>query len=290
MDMSISYTSTLMSHEIVQQALEELPDVFDLQTFNKILSEKIPADLLSIIGISSFQKNRIPIQWERKGIDLYTTKAKRVSLPQLLAAWTEDRCYLSYATALAEHGLSERKKLNAIYLSQDLHIRKKEDRDIDLTAMTRSFSQSPRVSNCCGVLKTRKFYFIEKKVGSEGITRKEVTFASCKVALPMTNIERSLLDATISPFYSGGLQVVLEAYKEAKIDLKRLGSIYASLSLAYPYWQRVGLLLELSGKSDIAKKWLQAFGKPAYDFYMDHNFVKNWNYDKKWKIFYPPLY
>lgn len=290
MDMSMSYTSlSLADHETVKKALQKLPAVFDLQTISNILRDNVPTEVLNLLSSTVVDKKRVPIQWERKGIDLYTLGAKKVSVHQLLEAWTKERCYLSYSSALIEHGFMERKSSSDIYLSQDLHVRKSEAKEINLDAMEKSFSRSPRISNCNGLLKDKRIYFIEKKVGGEGVVRKEIKLKTQKVILQVTNVERTLLDATISPFYSGGILSVLDAYKQAKLDLRRMSSIYTSLALTYPYWQRVGFFLDLSGKTELADKWYKFFGKAEIDFYLDHRYNKTWNFDERWRIFHPPL-
>jgi len=53
--------------------------------------------------------------------------------------------------------------------------------------------------------------------------------------LPVTSIERTLVDAAVRPQYSGGVTAVLRAYGKAggRLSIKRLLSILTNLDYLY---------------------------------------------------------
>jgi predicted transcriptional regulator of viral defense system len=103
-----------------------------------------------------------------------------------------------------------------------------------------------------------------------------------------TNIERTLIDVTVRPFYSGGVYEVINAFKKAvdKVSINKLAAYLKELNYIYPYHQAIGFYLEHSGvyksnQIDLLKKF-----NFEYDFYLI-NQMKETEYSKEWKLFYP---
>jgi predicted transcriptional regulator of viral defense system len=104
----------------------------------------------------------------------------------------------------------------------------------------------------------------------------------------VTNIERTLLDIAVRPFYAGGVFEVLEAYKRASttVNVSQLVEMLRTMDYIYPYHQVIGFYLERSGcykEKDINR--LTDFGL-NYDFYLTHQ-IQNPEYSGKWRLFIP---
>lgn len=106
----------------------------------------------------------------------------------------------------------------------------------------------------------------------------------------MTDLERTLLDASMSPHNTGGLPGLRKLFKQIaqKIDLKVLHSRYHALSWKYPYWQRIGFLLDAVDRQK-SDAWMNLFGAPKHKFFLDKGFSKSWDYDPKWQLHYPKI-
>ena len=105
--------------------------------------------------------------------------------------------------------------------------------------------------------------------------------------LPVSCMERTLIDITIRPYYAGGTAKVLEAYQKMlpTISIESLIEILDKLDFIYPYHQSIGWYLSKTGANDKMLKWF-INKKKNIDFYLDYN-MKDPLYDKTWKLFYP---
>lgn len=101
-----------------------------------------------------------------------------------------------------------------------------------------------------------------------------------------TDLERTLIDITIRPAYSGGIYEVLEAYENAKerIDVDKLLKYVDALNYIYPYKQLIGFYLDRAGygqyETEVFKKDMR------FDFYTSYS-IKRAEYDSEWRIYYP---
>lgn len=101
-----------------------------------------------------------------------------------------------------------------------------------------------------------------------------------------TDLERTLIDISVRPVYSGGVFEVLQAYKLAKsrVDVLLLKEYLEELDYIYPYHQVIGFYLEKAGYS---KSDCQIFSIPMkFKFYLTYEIRKR-EFDKKWNIYYP---
>lgn len=106
--------------------------------------------------------------------------------------------------------------------------------------------------------------------------------------VPVTDIERTLVDATVRPTYSGGVAEVLGAFRKAapKVSVNKMMAYLKRLDYVYPYHQAIGFYLEKSGAyRDSQIRLVEKLSKD-YDFYLIHQ-MKDTGYSKRWKIYYP---
>jgi hypothetical protein len=107
----------------------------------------------------------------------------------------------------------------------------------------------------------------------------------------LTNPERTLIDITVRPFYSGGVQRVLNTFKEFYsnlfgVDVKLLNEYLKRMDFIYPYHQAIGFYLEKSGRFKDAEIDIFRRQPRLYDFYLDYD-MRDVEYSKEWKIYYP---
>lgn len=189
--------------------------------------------------------------------------------------------YFSYYSALYINNLTlqipkqiyltlERKSLD-----QNNNILKQENID-------RVFSKPPRITSDKRNYKNFDINFINGQYQNLiGIT----TFRS---QYAVSDIERTLIDIAVRPFYSGGVTQVLEAYINAKnkLDPKKLMDYYAQLNYTYPYHQVIGFYLEKAGYDAKMYNEFLNFDDLEFDFYLTYNILHK-EFSKKWRLYYP---
>ena len=105
--------------------------------------------------------------------------------------------------------------------------------------------------------------------------------------LPITTLERTLIDIAVRPSYAGGVTEVLEAYTHARdrISVNTLMANLQAMKFVYPYHQSIGFYLERAGYKDNVIK-LAAAGNQQFDFYLTYQ-MRNKKYSKRWRLYYP---
>lgn len=105
--------------------------------------------------------------------------------------------------------------------------------------------------------------------------------------LPITNIERTLIDITVRPDYAGGVDSVLDIYRNAieRISINKLIVILDNLNFIYPYHQAIGFYLEKAGYDYLKLEGLSN-REMLFDFYLTYDMPEK-EYNHIWKIYYP---
>ena len=107
-------------------------------------------------------------------------------------------------------------------------------------------------------------------------------------SLRITNIERTLIDIAVRPFYAGGVFEVTEAYRRAcgKFKVADLVEMLHELAYTYPYRQAIGFYMDRSGS--YSEDELKLLMEPGfeYNFYLTHQ-IKNPDYSDRWRLFFP---
>ncbi|MFN0055405.1 MAG: type IV toxin-antitoxin system AbiEi family antitoxin [Planctomycetales bacterium] len=103
----------------------------------------------------------------------------------------------------------------------------------------------------------------------------------------VTNLERTLIDITVRPVYSGGVHEVLQAFRAAKpsVSINRLAAMLQQLNYIYPYHQAIGYYLDRAGYSSLQLDLLRKFPM-EFDFYLAHQ-INDPVFDKNWRIYVP---
>lgn len=190
------------------------------------------------------------------------------------------KSYFSHYTAMALHDLTEQIP-NTIYLNYEQSPKNIKNFPIEQSKIDIAFKQPPRMSKNIVAYKKQKICVLNSmhtnRLGVIDIDE-----------IPVTNIERTLIDISVRPFYSGGIFEVQKAYRNAKgqFSVNALTAMLKKLNYIYPYHQAIGFYLENSGvyKSS-AVDLLQKFDL-NFDFYLTHQMDKP-AYSKKWRLYYP---
>ncbi len=201
-----------------------------------------------------------------------------------LALSINKQSYLSHYTALYLHELTENVPKN-IYTNME-QVKKATNYNAQLRqeSIDQSFSRPMRTTNQVAEFNDFKVYLLNgKNVDRIGVT--DITLEG--VVLPITNMERTLIDACVRPDYAGGAHEVLNAFKAAKgkISVNKLLAMLKKMDFIYPYHQIIGFYLEKSGYAEKSIRLVEKIEK-NYNFYLTYA-MKNTNFSSRWKLYYP---
>ncbi|MCA1568538.1 MAG: hypothetical protein LC803_23390 [Acidobacteria bacterium] len=106
--------------------------------------------------------------------------------------------------------------------------------------------------------------------------------------LRVTSVERTLIDITVRPVYSGGASEVLNAYRLAKdkVSTRTLIGTLKEMNYVYPYHQAVGFYLERTGVYKKAELQQLRSMPMEHDFYLDYNMSET-QFSEVWRIHFP---
>ncbi len=201
-----------------------------------------------------------------------------------LAVAIKPGAYLSHWTAAFLHGLTGQVPVT-IYVNKEQSEKPRASGQISQEAIDRAFSNAPRVSNYAFEFRKRRVCLLSGK-HTGNLEVGELTGPS-REALPVTKIERTLIDMAVRPQYSGGVYEVLSAYKAAR-DRASSNVILATLmrlKYAYPYHQAIGFYMERAGYPGSVLELLRGLGMTC-DFYLTHRIAEK-EYVKEWRLFVP---
>ena len=207
-----------------------------------------------------------------------------VSIFQLVLA-LEKNSYLSHYTAMFLHDLTEQvpKKIYATYEQPE-----KPKRNVKLSQsdIDKSFSKQQRMSKNIAKFADYNICLLNGQFTNKlGVSE---LISSEGERLITTNVERTLIDITVRPSYSGGVFEVLSAFKKAanKVSINVLAAMLKNIDYRYPYHQAIGFYMEKSGVYRETQIDLMKYFEIEQDFYLDHD-MRDVEYSKEWKLYYP---
>jgi len=272
--------------------------------FNDYLLNIFTYDYISQILNDNKKSWRLPVNLSaRKFIELLLKKTKlkahKFSFPSRqfvrytwgdvsvfqLALSLKERAYFTHYTALYLHNLTDQIP-KTIYINVEQSKKTFNKTTLSQEKINFAFSKSQRISKNIAPFSDYKICLLNSKFTD--------MLGVIEIVLPgegklfVTDIERTLIDITVRPVYAGGVYEVLNAYKRAKdkVSVNKLSALLKKLNYTYPYHQAIGFYLDKSGVySETQLKLLRKYDF-KYDFYLTYQ-MKQVEYSKKWKLYYP---
>jgi len=202
-----------------------------------------------------------------------------------LAMSLNPKGYFTHYVAMSLHGLTDQIP-KTIYLNSEQRPKYFIPSELEQDRIDLAFKRKPRISKNIARYKAFRICLLNgMNTGRMGVIESKGPFGE---PICVTNIERTLIDSAVRPFYSGGIFEVLSAYRRAKdkVNLKALAKMLQKLDYKYPYHQAIGFYLE---KAEVYKKQdikiFEAFDV-KYNFYITRQ-IKHSEYSQRWKLYFP---
>jgi hypothetical protein len=216
-----------------------------------------------------------------RSIDRYVWGA---ASPYALALSIENGAYLSHATAVFLHALTDQIP-NFIYVNHEQSAKPRPTQALTQESLNRAFANKQRRSKF--IFRHNEWQFVVlsgKQTGRLGVIAMPSPIGE---TLQITSLERTLIDATVRPDYAGGVYQVLEAYKSAKdkMSVNVLMATLKKLDYVYPYHQAVGFYMEKAGYEQTRWERLKKL-RVDFDFYLAHD-IREKAYNQDWRLFVP---
>jgi predicted transcriptional regulator of viral defense system len=192
--------------------------------------------------------------------------------------------FLSHASAAQHLGLALASP-ERVYVNKEQSPKPEHAGSLSQEAIDRAFSNAPRTSNLIyGFKKTEIVLLAGKNTKNHGVASSSGKLGK---KIPVTSLERTLVDMTVRPAYSGGVQVVLDAFLAARkmVSVPKIIAALKALDYTYPYHQAVGFYLQRSGLSAVDLASLKKL-QVDFNFYLA-NQLSEPKLDRNWRVYYP---
>ena len=266
---------------------QSVQNVFSREQLNGIFEERraawnLPIATNSVRFIEQLQKRGILTKIEIL-FDGYLNNKERYITDSAnvfeVAVSLVNKSYLSHYTAVFLNGLTNQVP-KTIYVTFEQSKKAAGDSQLKQEAIDAAFSKPQRRALTEAVYGDFSFLILNgMNTGRTGIHTIE--------NVPVTNLERTLIDITVRPSYAGGVYSVLEAYQNAlsRISLNKLVATLDNLSFIYPYHQAVGFYLERAGYSGKKLEDLRS-RKKEFRFYLTYE-INEKDFSEDWQLYYP---
>ena len=166
-----------------------------------------------------------------------------------IALSIRSKAYLSHYSSVFLHGLTQQiPKTIYVTFEQSQKIDTQSERSpMEQSAIDQAFSKPQREpSHFYSYLDYRIVPHNGMFTKHAGVSRLDSHFGQ---NILITNLERTLIDIAVRPSYSGGINVVLTAYREAKnsLSVNKMSALLSRINYKYPYHQAIGFYLEKAG-------------------------------------------
>lgn len=195
-----------------------------------------------------------------------------------VAASIRQGAYISHESALTLHGIGGAQS-SRVFVNKE-QSPKPQTEVTSQEAIDKAFANRQRHSNNIYKSSLGDFILLSGKY------TERLGVETCN-NIPVTNLERTLIDIAVRPHYAGGPQNVLNAYKAVarQLSVLKLTKILEKMSFAYPYHQSIGFYLQSAGVPLPQLNPLRDFGV-RFSFYLDYG-EKTRAFDEYWKVYYP---
>jgi predicted transcriptional regulator of viral defense system len=193
--------------------------------------------------------------------------------------------YYTHLSAMYFHGLIDYEPDNIFFNHEQ--IARPIAGSLEQGRIDNAFQKKQRITTARTKYGDKEYWLLNgKQTGNYGVILMEILSA---IKIPVTDLERTLIDITVRPAYAGGVNSVLNAYliAESKVSIDKIKKTLRSLNFVYPYYQSIGFYIDLAGNySDEAMQKLLDHETFQYDFYLDYE-MKNPIYSERWRLYYP---
>lgn len=269
--------------------LRELTSLIDKQKASWSLPNKTSAiEVIHFLAEEGVLKE-VAIKSPHRSTTRYLTGSPSV---YELALSITPNCYLTHYSAVFLHGLTNNvPKIIYTNVEQTTHGSKNNDDDeMEQKNIDLAFSRPMRKSNQIAAFELDgmkyQVYMLNGK-NHERLEVKKYPLPDADIMVPMTSIERTLLDIVVRPNYAGGVDEVLETFKAAKgrFSVNKLLVTLKKMDFKYPYHQLIGFYLEKAGYSEDILNLLNQF-EIKYNFYLTYQ-MRDKQFSNRWRVYYP---
>ncbi len=279
--------------EITKFFSETKKDIFSPQDIARIILEKSMEWRLAKVtteeDFARFLKERnilkeIKITFSGQDKEVFRYVKGDVSNYQIALSLNR-QSYISHYTAVFLHGLTNNIP-KRVYTNTEQSRKSNPPNKSNLTQekIDSAFSKPMRKTKNIATFFDNSVCLINgKNLNRLGVSEIPVANAT----IPVTNIERTLIDIAVRPDYCGGVYEVQEVYAMAKgqISSNRLLATLKKIDFIYPYHQVIGFYLEKAGYKEEILRLFEKEDK-LFNFYLAYD-MKDKQFSKRWKLFYP---
>ena len=280
--------SKLLEIESILDALNT--QIFGANQLKKLLreivnehfrNENISIENLKIFLIENCGLSKVGFQTPRLET-LYLWR--RVDAYNLMPA-IRSRGYYTHLTALFLHGLLDYEPAS-VYFNNEQPARPKGGGGLEQSRIDNAFKNKQRITTAKTDYENKVYWLLNgKQTGNYGVISIKTPSG---IDVPVTNLERTLIDIAVRPAYCEGVALVLKAFKLAqpKVSSEKLIKTLETLNYVYPYHQSIGFYMDKAGvytQEEIEK--IKSYKPLTYNFYLDYQMI-NPAYSEKWKLYY----
>jgi hypothetical protein len=195
----------------------------------------------------------------------------------------KDDAFFSHGSAMWIHGLSGDHE--NIFLNKEQSEKRRNSAQLSQEAIDRAFRNQQRFSRLAYKYKDAKITLLSGK--HTGRLDVQSAVAPSGHQVEVTSLERTLVDITVRPAYSGGVSNVLQAFRLAKnrVSISKLITLLRKFDYTYPYHQSIGFYLKRAGYTEADQLLARAEGV-KFNFYLCHG-LKGSTFDPDWRVFSP---
>lgn len=220
---------------------------------------------------------------DRYGSTLKNLYVQRSPSAFQVALGLRPNSYLSHASAAQINNLS-RNIHKVIYVTKEQSEKAPVEIELAQESIDQAFKKPQRVTHDQYVYEDMTLMLLSGKfTGDLGVG----AVTSGGDEMRVTRLERTLIDMTVRPDYSGGVYQVLEAYERAvdQLSVAAFMSLLKRIAFIYPYHQAIGFYMEKAGFPEATCDRMRSYGL-GFDFYLAHA-MKEVEYDEKWRLYVP---
>lgn len=272
---------------------ETIGRVFRAKDLQEILSDLVAAGELSASGAKKIRSraHRLDGDWRNwRGPLLDVFDQPTDFLDVLEGLCRAPGFYLSHQSALYLHGLVEQRPHTYFVTQEKKGKVVPESPPLNEFVIRQELRKPPRLTTNAFKTLNHRILLLEKPwLAEPEVHRLTIRREDREILLPVTGIERTLVDAVMAPHLVGGARTLIESFRNCAFDREKLLFCYRALDPKYPFWQSIGFLLQRDGRLDDAEWWKKRFSKiEKIEFYLDREPNLTWPFSREWMLHYPP--